>query len=120
MFVSLGVITMLSWRIGLIAFVAPYLLLPIRQVAFGVFAFFVALPFISYFLAGPMGVEDRVAITCGFIVLSGIALLKRTVARRNELSKNMPLAKVVFYRLLFDRDIADRKLWNSSGAKSQG
>jgi hypothetical protein len=67
-----------------------------------------------------LGVEDKVAITCGFAVLSGIALLKRTVARRNELSRNMPLGKVIFYRLLFDRDIADRKLWNSRGATSQG
>jgi glycerol-3-phosphate acyltransferase PlsY len=119
-FVSLGVITMLSWKIGLIALIFPYLLAPIKQVAFGVFVFFVALPFLSYFLAGPFGVEDKVAITCGFVVLTGIALLKRTVARRNELSRNMPLGKVIFYRLLFDRDIADRKLWNSRGATSQG
>jgi glycerol-3-phosphate acyltransferase PlsY len=121
-FVSLGVIAMLSWKIGLIALIFPYLLAPIKQVAFGVFVFFVALPLLSYFLAGPLlvRVEDKVAITCGFTVLSGIALLKRTVARRTGLSKNMPLGKVVFYRLLFDRDIADRKLWNSLGVSSQG
>jgi acyl phosphate:glycerol-3-phosphate acyltransferase len=121
-FVSLGVIAMLSWKIGLIALIFPYLLAPIKQVALGVFAFFVALPFLSYFLAGSLLVEphDKVAITCGFVVLSVIALLKRTVARRTELSKNMSLVKVVFYRLLFDRDIADRRLWNSRGAVSQG
>jgi hypothetical protein len=42
------------------------------------------------------------------------------VARRTELSKNLPLAKVVFYRLLFDRDIADRQLWNAHAIKNQG
>ena len=124
-FVSLGVIAVLSWKIGLIALIFPYLLAPIKQVAFGVFVFFVALPFLSYFLAepllvGPQHPQDKVAITCGFVVLSCIALLKRTVARRNELSKNMPLGKVVFYRLLFDRDIADRKLWNSRAIKNHG
>jgi glycerol-3-phosphate acyltransferase PlsY len=119
-FVSLGVITILCWKIGLIALIFPYLLAPIKQVAFGVFVFFVALPFLSYFLAGPLGVEDKVAITCGFAVLSGIALLKRTIARRTDLSKNMPLEKIILYRLLFDRDIADRKLWNSRGVTSQG
>ena len=121
-FVSLGVIAMLCWKIGLIALIFPYLFAPIKQVAFGVFAVFVALPFLSYFLAGPLGVraEDKIAITCGFAVLSGIALLKRTVAHRTGLSKDMPLGKVIFYRLLFDRDIADRKLWNSRGATSQG
>ena len=124
-FVSLGVIAVLSWKIGLIALIFPYLLAPIKQVALGVFVFFVALPFLSYFLSGPLLVrpqdpQDKVAITCGFLILSVIALLKRTVARRTELSKNMPLGKVVFYRLLFDRDIADRKLWNSRGVTSQG
>jgi hypothetical protein len=28
--------------------------------------------------------------------------------------------KVIFYRLLFDRDIADRKLWNSRAIADQG
>ena len=43
-------------RLGLIALIFPYLLAPIKQVAFGVFVFFVALPFLSYFLAGPLGI----------------------------------------------------------------
>jgi hypothetical protein len=30
------------------------------------------------------------------------------------------MGKVIFYRLLFDRDIADRKLWNSRAITSQG
>jgi glycerol-3-phosphate acyltransferase PlsY len=119
-FVSLGVIAMLSWKMGLIALIFPYLLAPIKQVSLGVFLVFVSLPFLSYFLTGPLGVEDRAAITLGFIVLSTIALLKRMVARRTELSKNLPLAKVVFYRLLFDRDIADRQLWNARAIKNQG
>jgi glycerol-3-phosphate acyltransferase PlsY len=119
-FVSLGVIAMLSWKMGLIALIFPYLLAPIKQVSLGVFLVFVSLPFLSYFLTGPLGVEDRAAITLGFIVLSTIALLKRMVARRTELSKNLPLAKVVFYRLLFDRDIADRQLWNARAIRNQG
>ena len=119
-FVSLGVIAMLSWKMGLIALIFPYLLAPIKQVSLGVFLVFVSLPFLSYFLTGPLGVEDRAAITLGFVVLSTIALLKRMVARRTELSKNLPLAKVVFYRLLFDRDIADRQLWNARAIRNQG
>ena len=119
-FVSLGVIAMLSWKMGLIALIFPYLLAPIKQVALGVFLVFLSLPFQSYFLTGPLSVEDKVAITYGFVVLSTIALLKRTIAHRTELSKNMPLGKVVFYRLLFDRDIDDRKLWNSRAIKNHG
>jgi glycerol-3-phosphate acyltransferase PlsY len=120
-FVSLGVISILSWKMGLIAFVGPYLLFaPFKQVALGVFLVFVSFPFLAYFFTGPLGVEDKVAITWGFAVLAGIGLLARTIARRTELSKNMPLGKVIFYRTLFDRDIADRKLWNSRAIKSQG
>jgi len=119
-FASLGVISMLSWKMGLIALIGPYLFAPIKQVAFGVFLVLVSLPFLSYFLGDPLGVEDKVAITCGFIVLSAMALLKRVVARRTELSKNTPLGQLVFYRLLFDRDIKDRRLWNSRASISKG
>ncbi len=127
-FVSLGVIFMLSWPIGLIALIFPYLLAPVKQVAFGVFCVFLTLPLLSNYLLpflsnhfpGAIRVEDKAAITLGFLALSAIALMKRTIARRTELSKDMPLDKVIFYRLLFDRDIADRKLWNSRAIKNQG
>jgi glycerol-3-phosphate acyltransferase PlsY len=120
-FVSLGVITAISWKMGLIALVAPYLFFaPFKQVALGVACIFASFPFLAYFLTDPLGVQDRIAITWGFAVLSIIAFVARTAIRRNELSKDLPLGKVLFYRLLFDRDIADRKLWNSASAKSQG
>ena len=120
-FVTLGVITMISWRMGLIALVGPYLLFaPFKQVALGVFAVFVSFAFLAYFFTGPLGVEDKVAITCGFAALGALGLLVRTIGHRTELSKNMPLKKVIFYRLLFDRDIADRKLWNSRATANQG
>jgi acyl phosphate:glycerol-3-phosphate acyltransferase len=120
-FVTLGVITMLSWKLGLIALVAPYLLFaPFKQVALGVFAVFVSFPFLAYFFTGTFGVEDKVACAIGFAAMGTIGLLARAIGRRTELSKNEPMSKVIFYRLLFDRDIADRKLWNSRAITSQG
>jgi acyl phosphate:glycerol-3-phosphate acyltransferase len=119
-FVSLGVISMISWKMGLIAFVAPYLLFaPFKQVALGVFSVFVSFPFLAYFFTGPLGVPDKVAITWGFAVLALIGLLSRTAVRRTALSKNTSLAKVIIYRLLFDRDISDRRLWNSRASTSK-
>jgi acyl phosphate:glycerol-3-phosphate acyltransferase len=114
-FVSLGVISMLSWPIGLIMLIVPYLFAPIKQVSFGVFIALTSLPFLSYFLSKPLEVklEDKVAITCGFVVLTAIALSKRLVAHRNELSKDLPWGGILFNRLLFDRDISDRRLWNT-------
>jgi glycerol-3-phosphate acyltransferase PlsY len=112
-FASLGVIAMLSWKLGLIMLVISYLLAPIRQVAFGVFVAFIALPLLSWFLARPLDIADRLAITCGFIALTVMALGKRLVAHRTELSKQMPWRDVMLNRLLFDRDIGDRRLWVS-------
>lgn len=120
-FVSLGVISMLSWKMGLIALIGPYLLFaPFKQVALGVFLVFVSFPFLAYFLTGPLGVQDKIAITCGFAVLGAIGLFARIFVHRNELSKNIPIGKVIFYRLLFDRDIADRRLWNNRASMSRG
>jgi acyl phosphate:glycerol-3-phosphate acyltransferase len=114
-FTSLGVIGMLSWKLGLIMLVFPYLWAPIKQLALGVFIALVSLPLLSWFLAQPLDIEEKLSITCGFVVLTLMALMKRVVARRSDLSKSVPLRKVVFNRLLFDRDIADRRLWISRG-----
>ena len=120
-FVTLGVITMLSWKLGLIALVGPYLLFaPFKQVALGVVAVYVTFPFLAYFFPGTFGVEQKVAIAIGLAILSTVGLFVRIIGRRTELSKNMPMHKVIFYRLLFDRDIADRKLWNSRAIADQG
>ena len=118
-FASLGVISMLSWQMGLIVLIVPYLWAPIKQVAFGVFLAFATMPFISYFLAKPLGIEDKVAITCGLAVISVMGLVKRVIAHRTELSKDVPMGKVVINRLLFDRDIADRRLWNTRASASK-
>ncbi|MFY9812898.1 MAG: glycerol-3-phosphate acyltransferase [Dehalococcoidales bacterium] len=120
-FVTLGVMTLFSWQMGLIALIAPYLFFaPFKQVALGVVCVFVSFPFLAYFFTGPLGVEDKVAVTCGFAGMCIIGLLARAIGRRTELSKNESMGKVIFYRLLFDRDIADRKLWNSRAITSQG
>jgi len=119
-FVSLGVISIISWKIGLIAFVAPYLLFaPFKQVALGVFLVFISFPFLAYFFTGPLGVQDKIAITWGFAALTAIGLLARTAVHRTALSKNTPLPKVIIYRLLFDRDISNRRLWNSRASTSK-
>ncbi len=119
-FTSLGVITILSPWMGLIIFVMPYLFAPIRQVAFGVFLTLSSLPFFSWFLSQPLGIsiEDRLPITLGLVALSLMGLLTRLVAPRTELSKSVPLGELIINRLLFDRDIRDRKAWTEG--KSQG
>jgi glycerol-3-phosphate acyltransferase PlsY len=110
-FTSLGVITMLSPWLGLIIFVMPYTLAPIRQVALGVFFALASLPIFSWFLSQPLGIEDRLPITLGFVVLALIGLFKRLIIPRTELSESVPAVELFINRLLFDRDIRDRKAW---------
>jgi glycerol-3-phosphate acyltransferase PlsY len=110
-FTSLGVITMISPWIGLIMLVVPYLLAPVKQVAFGVFLVLFSLPFLSWFLYQPFGVEDRLGVTLGFAGLSLIAFFTRVVTPRTPLSKTTPIVELFFNRLFLDRDIRDAKAW---------
>jgi glycerol-3-phosphate acyltransferase PlsY len=110
-FTSLGVVTMLSPKLGLITLITPYLFAPLRQVALGVFFILVALPFLSWFLSQPLSIEDRLPLTVGLIVLGLTALFKRVIAPRTSLSKSVPPVQLIINRVLFDRDIRDRKAW---------
>jgi glycerol-3-phosphate acyltransferase PlsY len=118
-FTTLGVITVLSPWLGLIILIIGYILGPIRQIALGVFLALVSLPFFSWFLSQPLGIEDRLAITMGFVVLSLIALIRRLVVPRTTLSKSVSSGELFINRLLFDRDIRDRRAWiNRANSKS--
>ena len=110
-FTSLGVITMLSPWLGLIILVTPYLFAPFRQVAFGVFIDLASLPFLSWFFSQPFGIEERLPVTLGFIALALLAFSKRVMAPKTPLSQSVHPVELVFNRLLFDRDIRDRKAW---------
>jgi glycerol-3-phosphate acyltransferase PlsY len=117
-FTTLGVITILSPWLGLIALVIAYSLAPIRQVALGVLVALVSLPIFSWFLSQPLGIEERLPITLGFVALALIALLKRLVEPRTPLSKSVPTGQLVINRLLFDRDIRDRQAWIRSARQA--
>ena len=108
---SLGVITMMSPKLGLIALVMSYLLAPIRQVALGVFLALVSLPLFSWFLSQPLDISERLPVTQGFAAIGIIAFAKRLLAPRTPLSKSVRLGELLANRILFDRDIADRKAW---------
>lgn len=110
---SLGVITMMSPKLGLIILVMPYLFAPVRQVALGVFLALVSLPFFAWFLSQPLDIAEKLPVTVGFGAIAVIGLSKRVFAPRTPLSKSIPLRELFLNRILFDRDIADRKAWIS-------
>ncbi|MBI4187322.1 MAG: glycerol-3-phosphate acyltransferase [Chloroflexi bacterium] len=108
---SLGVIAMMSPKLGLIALLLPYTLFPWRQVPLGVFILLVALPLLGWFLSQPLDIEAKLPVTSGLAVLTLVALARRLAVRRAEISKSLPLGQVLMYRLFFDRDIRNRKAW---------
>lgn len=112
-FTSLGVIIMLSPILGLIALAISYSVAPFRQVSLGVFVALVSLPFFSWFLSQPLNIEERLPITLGFIVLSLMVLVRRLLVPRTALSDSVHPQELIMNRLLFDRDIRNRKLWIS-------
>jgi len=118
-FASLGVIAMISPKLGLIILVFPYLFAPIHQVALGVFLALASLPVLSWFLSAPLDIEQRLPITIGLIVLSSMALFRRLLVSRTELSKSTPTWLLILNRLLFDRDIWDRKAWINRGIQEK-
>lgn len=110
-FTSLGAITMLSPKMGLYVLVMPYLFAPFRQVALGVFFAYVSIPVLAWFASEPFDIAERLPVTLGFVAISLIGISKRLLAPRTALSKSIPLGVLFFNRLLFDRDISDRKAW---------
>jgi len=107
---------MMSPWLGLIIFVLAYSLAPIKQVALGVLLALVSLPLWSWFLYQPLGIDERLPVTLGMVVIGLMGLFKRVVAPRTPLSQSVPLGNLVLNRLLFDRDIWDRKTWISRTA----
>lgn len=108
---SLGVIAAQAPPIGLILLVGPYLFAPAKQLALGAFLFLFSLPFLSWFFSQPLGVEERLPTTLGFIALSLLAFCRRLIVPRSELSQSVSPVRLYINRLLFDRDISDRKAW---------
>lgn len=111
-FTTLGVITMLSPWLGLIAFVYPYLFFaPFKQVSLGVSTVMVILPVTAALAHEPLGIEEPMATTVGMVILLLVMIIRRLTAPRSPISRDVPLRELITYRLLFDRDIRDRKAW---------
>jgi len=111
LFTTLGVIAMLSPWLGLIMLVLAYALAPFRQLSLGAFLALGSLPIFSWSLSQPLGIEERLPVTLGFVALFLLGMLKRLITPRTPLSKSVPVRELLLNRLLFDRDIRDREAW---------
>jgi len=111
MFTSLGIILILSPIIGLIIIVMAYSLAPFRKLSLGVLIALVSLPILTWFLVQPLGVEEKLTITLGYLAILVIAVLKRLTAPQTSVTVSVSTGQLLVNRLLFDRDIRDREAW---------
>jgi glycerol-3-phosphate acyltransferase PlsY len=111
-FTTLGIITILNPWLGLIALVYPYLFFaPFKQVALGVSTVMIIIPISSALAHEPFGIEEPLPVTLAMVVMMLVMAIRRLTAPRSPISKDVPLSELITYRLLFDRDIKDRKAW---------
>ncbi len=111
-FTSLGVITILNPWLGLIALVYPYLFFaPFRMLALGVATVLLILPILAALANKPFGIAEPLTITIAMVVILLVMAVRRLTAPRSPISRDVPLSELITYRLLFDRDIKDRKAW---------
>ena len=110
-FTSLGVIAILVPWIGLIILVIAYGLAPFHQLAVGVFLAVIFAPAGAWFLSQLLGVTDRLPIALGFLAIFLITVIRRLTAPRTIFTDSVGPGQLLVNRLLFDRDIRDRKAW---------
>ena len=119
-FTSLGVITMLSPKLGLIALVFTYLFAPFRLVPLGVTLALTTIPILSWVFSQPLGIEEPLPITLGLLTILLIVIFRRLSVPRSPISASVSSGELIINRLLFDRDIKDRKTWISQTRSQAG
>ena len=91
---------------GTIAFLAALIIgtIIMRSSPVPVFVGVAALPLVSWFY-------EPLSVTLGFQAMFLIIVIKRLTAPRSDEAVLVSKGRLLLYRLLFDRDIMDRKAW---------
>jgi glycerol-3-phosphate acyltransferase PlsY len=55
--------------------------------------------------------QETVAVTMGFLAMTLIVIIKRLAAQTTAEGRNIGMGRLLWNRLLYDRDIGDRKAW---------
>jgi glycerol-3-phosphate acyltransferase PlsY len=108
---TLGVLTAFSPGLGAAATLFNFAWAPFRQFAIGTLVTLALLPLASWYLSSIFAIQRSAALTSGLVVILLIAMVRRVTAPRTEFSGTLPTRALVVNRLLFDRDIRDRKIW---------
>jgi len=108
---TLGVVFILAPWLGLIVLVIAYGMAPFRQLALGTIIAVASLPIFSWFLPQLFDIEKPLPIALGFLAIFLIVVIRRLTAPRTIFTASVTSRQLLVNRLLFDRDIRDRKAW---------
>lgn len=117
---TLGVIFALAPWLAPVLTVLAFAFLPFGLFSVGVLIALLLLPILSWFFAGTFRIEQSLALSTGFLAMTFLLLLRRLTAKRTELSATVSTGELIVNRLLFDRDIRDRKAWVKRSSSSSG
>lgn len=113
---TLGVVFILApWPpwLALVLAVIAFAWLPFKQLAVGTTCALILLPILSWFISQPLGIEKSLPLTLGFVAMLLLVIIRRLTAPRTSVTASVPTGELIVNRLLFDRDIRDRKAWIS-------
>jgi len=108
---ALGVVTILVPWLAPVVLIIAFGLAPIRQLALGVFLAILCLPIASWFFSQPLNIKEPLPVTLGFLAILLILIIRRLTVPRADIAASVSYQQLFLNRLLFDRDIRDRKAW---------
>lgn len=110
---TLGVLLILTPWLTLAATIFTLAWFPFRQLPLGALITLAMLPVFSWFLSVPFGIEKSLPLTLGLVAILLLALVRRLTATRTSATGSVSPGELLVNRLLFDRDIRDRRAWIS-------
>ncbi|MBA7494141.1 Glycerol-3-phosphate acyltransferase [subsurface metagenome] len=69
------------------------------------------LPLVSWFFGQPLGIEEPLPVTLGFLAIFLVMIIRRLTAPKSADAVSVSKKQLLLNRLLFDRDIRDREAW---------
>jgi len=108
---TLGVLFVLVPWLALAALAFNCIFLPPRQFALGTFIALIIIPVLSWFASSLFRIEQSVSLAIGLGAIGLLLFFRRLTAPQTEFSSTVPAGELLLNRLLFDRDIKDRKKW---------
>ena len=96
---------LVPWEMVVFLVAAGIGLLITHQTPLGVGAGVAAMPLVSWVAGKPL------PMTLGFLAIFLIMVTRRLTAPKTSITASVPSGQLVLNRLLFDRDIRDRKAW---------